>query len=209
MYDIHCTILGWLDWNTLNYYCIWDLQFVGYDIMPIACQRWICAGSDTRFVGAVLRISLSFLSGLRPGGAWYIAGGLDKRQKRDLRGKKFRQMTCRVMKRFGRTEQCLTSCIFIFFVFPRLLFETVCCLEPPKLLTVAWPQNQWIVILWIKQNTVKRVLIWTFHTVESIVDLYAYLCPGKICLWWHKNTCCIELNPTRNTCCVRQQWVED
>ena len=115
MYDIHCTILGWLDWNTLNYYCIWDLQFVGYDIMPIACHRWICAGRDTRFVGAVLRISLSFLSGLRPGGAWYIAGGLDKRQKRDLRGKKFRQMTCRVMKRFGRTEQRLTSCIFILF----------------------------------------------------------------------------------------------
>ena len=44
--------------------------------MPIACQRWICAGSDTRFVGAVLRISLSFLSGLRPGGLDTLLGGL-------------------------------------------------------------------------------------------------------------------------------------
>ena len=177
--------------------------------MPIACQRWICAGSDTRFVGAVLRISLSFLSALRPGGLDTLLGGLISDRSGTCAAKSFDKWRAEWWRGLAGQSSAWHLVSLYCFVFPRLLFETVCCLEPPKLLTVAWPQNQWIVILWIKQNTVKRVLIWTFHTVESIVDLYAYLCPGKICLWWHKNTCCIELNPTRNTCCVRQQWVED
>ena len=89
-----------------------------YKVWVMRLRWWICAESDTGFVGGHPQDFLvaSF---------WFEAwGGLirDMVARRVLGGKKFGQMTSRVMKRFGRTQltggegwQYLTFCIWMYF----------------------------------------------------------------------------------------------